>query len=61
MTDTIEFKQIGDLVCAIYAGPHARQIINLFDTNILPTPFFSVEEAVSEIARLNPGCAVTAE
>ena len=59
--NTITIQIISGLVCAIHAGPHADRIVRLFDTNILPTPFDSIEEAVREIARLNPGCAVTAE
>lgn len=42
-------------------GPQARQTIQLFGTNILPTAFTSAapkDRVLAEIRRLNPGCTV---
>jgi hypothetical protein len=47
---------------ATYQGPHARQIIELFDTATIPTAYTSrapLGTVLREIQNLNPGVRVT--
>ncbi len=55
----IEIRIINENYCATYTGAHAQEIIDLFGTATLPTPFMSgvpISKVVSQLALLNP-CA----
>jgi len=46
---------------AQFVGPHSAEIIELFGTDTIPTPFTSltpVAEVVAEVRRRNPGVLV---
>ena len=47
---------------AKFAGPHARQVIDLFGTDTLPTPFgqrYPAAKVLAHIKERNPQCTVT--
>lgn len=57
MQDTIRLVKDTDCWVAVYQGPHREDILSLFGTAILPTPFTrsaSAERVREEIQRLNP-------
>ena len=62
--DTIRLKRTPDGWTAIWLGPHAYEVMQLFGTNTLPTGFTARAEAskvLHEIAQLNPGVVVELE
>lgn len=55
--NSIQLFQEGGAWVAKYVGPHKKQIVDLFGTDTLPTPFTVGAESgrvLSEIQRLNP-------
>ena len=46
---------------ATFSGKEAANVIRLFGTNVMPTPFTSkakIQDVMAEIQRLNPGALV---
>ena len=46
---------------ATFNGPEAANVLRLFGTNTMPTPFTSkakIQDVMAEIQRLNPGALV---
>ncbi len=58
---TITLKQVGGMWMARHTGPHSRDIVSLFGTDTLPTPFSSsvpVRQVVAELLVNNPGANI---
>ncbi len=58
---TINVKQENGLWTVEYTGDMESTLVDLFDTNVLPTPYSTdvpSSQVVAEIARKNPDCKV---
>lgn len=61
MKNMIDLQIHDGEIIAIYTGPHAEEMIELFGTPIIPTAYlerYGIERAAADLRRLNPGVVV---
>lgn len=58
---SIKVVLLGEVWHAVFEGEHRQDIVDVFGTDTLPTPFrqpISVDEVIKDLKRKNPDCRV---
>ena len=57
----IDLQVIDGNITAVYTGPHAKRVFDLFGTVYIPTPYtaaYDINKAAEHIRKLNPDVVV---